>query len=234
MEGWGRVQTLQNQTEEPSPPPSQLATTASSHVDLGIPGYPPVATPQDTSRPKPGTTTKPKSETVTNPIFPDPATMVMTWKTTHPSPTSSIPSSPSSRSSNCSTANLEGTTVYLSASPGSSSGAGTGGGGGGGGMDEGLKLGLGLGIGIGIPLMTLLGFGCFLLWRLLRKICPIDFRRSATSSGNAEKQQHRHKKDSLDDGDDDTAVAGPAELLSRELYEAEGASRQIRPAELGT
>ncbi|KAK8004940.1 hypothetical protein PG990_010977 [Apiospora arundinis] len=115
----------------------------------------------------------------------------MTWKTTHPSPTSSIPSSPSSRSSSCSTTSLEGATVYLSASPGSSSGADTGGGGG---MDEGLKLGLGLGIGIGIPLMTLLGFGCFLLWRLLRKICPIDFRRSATSSDNAEKQHHRHKK----------------------------------------
>ncbi|KAK8024382.1 hypothetical protein PG993_012448 [Apiospora rasikravindrae] len=124
------------------------------------------------------------------------------------------------------------TTIYISPSPDAVNGA----------SDDGnLRLGLGLGVGIGLPLMMLLGLGCFLLWRLLGKTCPIGLLRAAATA-DSWKQQRKHR-----DSDDDyaeaaypkelesteTVTTAPPEILSTEVYEAGGASRQMRPVELG-
>ncbi|KAK8099532.1 uncharacterized protein PG998_012773 [Apiospora kogelbergensis] len=158
---------------------------------------------------------------------PIPTTMRKTPTPSYPSDLSSFSSS-SSSSSSCAT--TEGATFK---SPSPSSGGGGGGGGDGSFTDEDLKLrlGLGIGLGIGIPLLTLLGFGCFLLWRLLGKTRLLDFHRTAPVAA-ADAEKYQQKKLSLDN-DNDEASTGPRELMSTEFYEAEGASKKIGPAELG-
>ncbi|KAK8024383.1 hypothetical protein PG993_012449 [Apiospora rasikravindrae] len=85
-----------------------------------------------------------------------------------------------------------------------------------------LKLGLGLGLGIGIPLIALLAFGCFLLWRLWRR----QIKQSQTqAAADAEKQQQRQSRHEME------AVV-PREIQSNEFYEAEGTSRRTGPVEL--
>ncbi|KAK8071221.1 hypothetical protein PG997_011424 [Apiospora hydei] len=116
-------------------------------------------------------------------------------------------------------------TVYISPSPDAANG-GSG--------DGGLRLGLGLGVGIGLPLVILLGVGCFLLWRLLGKTCPMDFLKVvATAESEKQKQQQQHRWDSDDDyyaaaaypkelSSAETVTTGPPEILSTEVYEAGG------------
>ncbi|KAK8102527.1 hypothetical protein PG984_015673 [Apiospora sp. TS-2023a] len=107
--------------------------------------------------------------------------------------------------------------------------------------DGDLKLGLGLGIGIGLPLTSLMGLGCFLLWRLLNKTCPLDFFQAAAMA-SAEKQPDNFSDS--ENGYETASILGelmstepeslvPREILSTELYEAEGASKQMQPVELG-
>lgn len=127
------------------------------------------------------------------------------------------------------------TTAHIAASPNAIRGGKDNGGGGD------LKLGLGLGIGMGLPLMGFMGLGCFLLWRLLIKQCPSEIFITPVTADSEKEQQH------FSDSDDGYAAAaisrelmatepkslGLREILSTELYEAEGASRRMRPVELG-
>ncbi|KAK7946890.1 uncharacterized protein PG986_011211 [Apiospora aurea] len=125
-------------------------------------------------------------------------------------------------------------TVYISPSPDAANGSNG---------DGGLRLGLGLGVGIGLPLMILLGVGCFLLWRLLGKTCPMDFLKAIVATAEAEKQKQQHHRWDSDDeyaaaaypkelSSTETVTSDPLKTLSTEVYEAGGVARQMRPVEL--
>ncbi|KAK8024381.1 hypothetical protein PG993_012447 [Apiospora rasikravindrae] len=68
--------------------------------------------------------------------------------------------------------------TLTTATPSSSSSAG-------GGLSEEQKLGLGIGLGVGIPLSALLGFGCLLLWGLLKRQKNKEHQSFATSGGSS-------------------------------------------------